>query len=164
VFELTRGTNGNWQEQVLHAYTGGADGSSTNTTLTFVGPGDLYGYSNYAVYELTQNSGGAWTKTDLHAFTGAPDGANPNAALTVDSKGRIFGTTSSGGQHLGTVFALSRSSQGTWNEAVLHRFASNRTEGVLPQYFGLAMDTKGNLYGTTQYGGSGYGVVFKISH
>ena len=164
VFKLTRGTDGIWHEQVLHAYTGGTDGSSTNTTLAFVAPGDLYGYSNYAVYELKQNSSGGWTKTDLHTFAGTPDGANPNAALTIDSKGRIFGTTSSGGQHLGIVFALSRSSQGTWNEAVLHRFASNRTEGVLPQYFGLVVDTKENLYGTTQYGGGGYGVVFKISH
>lgn len=163
VFELIRGTNGVWHEQVLHAYTGGSDGSSINTTLTFVAPGDLYGYSNYAVYELTRSSGGVWTKTDLHTFAGSPDGANPNAGLSVDSKGHIFGTTSLGGLHLGTVFALSRSSQGTWNETILHRFASNRTEGILPQYFGLAMDAKGNLYGTTQYGGTGYGVVFEIT-
>ena len=138
MFKLTRGTDGIWHEQVLHAYTGGTDGSSTNTTLAFVAPGDLYGYSNYAVYELKQNSSGGWTKTDLHTFAGTPDGANPNAALTIDSKGRIFGTTSSGGQHLGIVFALSRSSQGTWNEAVLHRFASNRTEGVTTAIFRIS--------------------------
>jgi uncharacterized repeat protein (TIGR03803 family) len=163
VFELTRGTNGIWQEHVLHGFTGDADGSSTNTTLTLAGPGRLYGYSNYAIYELTRNSNGTWIKTDLHTFTGSPDGANPNAALTLDGKGHIYGTTSLGGQHVGTVFALSRLSQGTWSERILHRFASNRTEGVLPQYFGLAMDAKGNLYGTTQYEGNGYGVVFEIA-
>ena len=47
-------------------------------------------------------------------------------------------------------------------ETVLHNFALNDLDGYYP-YAGLAIDTAGNLYGTTYVGGGlGYGTVFKI--
>jgi len=48
-------------------------------------------------------------------------------------------------------------------ESVLHSFANNGTDGYEP-YAGLAIDPKGNLYGTTHMGGPfNAGTVFKVT-
>jgi uncharacterized repeat protein (TIGR03803 family) len=48
-------------------------------------------------------------------------------------------------------------------ESVLHNFNSNGTDGAYPQA-GLVIDTVGNLYGTTNNGGtSGFGTVFELT-
>jgi uncharacterized repeat protein (TIGR03803 family) len=67
------------------------------------------------------------------------------------------------------VFELSPGASGTWNEKVLYAFcaAASCADGSVPQA-GLAMDKKGNLYGTTFQGGVGgppgrYGVVFELT-
>jgi uncharacterized repeat protein (TIGR03803 family) len=50
---------------------------------------------------------------------------------------------------------------GKWAFGVLHTFEG--TDGALPQY-GMTIDSRGNLYGETQAGGSGGGgVVFELS-
>ena len=50
----------------------------------------------------------------------------------------------------------------TWNETVLHAL-NGRTDGNSPS--GLIFDSAGNLYGTTNQGGSRFqaGVVFQLS-
>jgi uncharacterized repeat protein (TIGR03803 family) len=61
----------------------------------------------------------------------------------------------------GTVFELTKNSDGTWTESVLYSFAGG-TDGATP-YAGLTFDTSGNLYGTTQDGGaSSAGTVFQL--
>jgi uncharacterized repeat protein (TIGR03803 family) len=45
---------------------------------------------------------------------------------------------------------------------VLHNFTGH-SEGNFPQA-GVTMDRAGNFYGTTGFGGLGYGTVFKLSH
>lgn len=45
--------------------------------------------------------------------------------------------------------------------SVLHDF-TNGSDGALP-FPGVMMDAKGNLYGTTNAGGTGYGTVYKMS-
>jgi len=60
----------------------------------------------------------------------------------------------------GTVFKLSRQSDGTWVETILHAFSAN--DGTDLQG-GLRMDAHGNLFGTTVGGGNyGSGVVFEL--
>lgn len=104
------------------------------------------------------------TLTILHSFTGgALDGEMPASRLAIDKAGNLYGTTEYGGSAdgsvisgNGTVFRLDSSG----NETVLHTFR-DASDGANP-FAGLLVDKKGNLYGTTVYGGAGYGVVFRI--
>jgi len=104
----------------------------------------------------------------LYAFKGGSDGAYPWAGLIEDSAGNLYSTTRGGGgrgcgaQGCGTVFRLAP--DGT--ETVLHAFHGQK-HGISPEA-GLIADKAGNLYGTTNGGGSGCfhygcGTVFKVA-
>ena len=94
----------------------------------------------------------------LYQFQGGTDASGPIGGLTKDGK-LLYGTTYFGGtNNLGTVYALAK--DGT--ESVLHSFGSG-SDGADPEA-GLVADAKGNLYGTTYYGGTeDRGTVFKIT-
>ncbi len=98
----------------------------------------------------------------IYTFKGTPDGATPSAGLIEDTHGNFYGTTMSGGaNNNGTVFKLSRSSNGTWTETVLYSFSG--IDGDAP-VAALVMDSAGNLYGTTAGGGAyGGGTAFEVS-
>jgi uncharacterized repeat protein (TIGR03803 family) len=154
------------KEKVLYSFTG-ADGSLPYSGLLMDAKGNLYGTtseggtSGYgAVFKLTK----AGKETVLYSFCpeGYPctdDGASPYAGLVMDAKGNFYGTTGSGGTSgYGTVFKLSKSGK----ESVLYSFTG--LDGENPYLGFLLMDAKGNLYGTTSYGGSdGYGTVWKLT-
>ena len=96
------------------------------------------------------------------------DGAFPNGALVMDPAGNLYGITQRGGNFdHGTVFRLTRNSDGTWSESVLHSFAGE-PDGSDP-LAGLIFDSAGNLYGTTHAGGDstacpgGGGTVFTLT-
>ncbi|MBZ5538963.1 MAG: hypothetical protein LAN61_00440 [Acidobacteriia bacterium] len=102
----------------------------------------------------------AQTYNVLYSFTGGADGAYPYAPLVLDETGNLYGTTEYGGTYQqGAVFKLD--SSGT--ETVLHSFKVSGTgDGQYP-FAGLMLDEAGNLYGTTQFGGTfGKGTVFKV--
>jgi uncharacterized repeat protein (TIGR03803 family) len=88
--------------------------------------------------------------------------------LVADSSGNhLFGTTFYGGTingiNDGTVFELTNSG-GTWTQTVLYSFAGAGSNDGANPYAGLVMDSAGNLYGTTLYGGaSNQGSVFQLS-
>lgn len=74
----------------------------------------------------------------------------------------MYGTTLQGGTNAncygeniacGTVFELSPAAGGGWTETILHDFGSG-TDGQNPGA-SLIMDAAGNLYGTTEHGGTG---------
>ena len=132
------------------------------------------------VFEVARHSDGTWSGSTLYSFGGAPDGAFPVAPLVFDSNGHLFGITQSGGMYAavcnlgcGTVFELVRNSTGGgWTEKVLYRFLGG-SDGATPTSK-LVSDKQGNLYGTTQQGGSlslcppnnilvGCGTVFELS-
>jgi len=114
----------------------------------------------------------AQTYNTIHSFAGfnQGDGADPRASLILNGSGNLYGTTFQGGagacgDGCGTVFELTPVSGG-WQETVLHEFTGKN--GSLP-WAGLVSDGT-NLYGTTwqggtlsECGGSGCGVVFKLS-
>jgi len=161
----------------IYEFSGGSDGCNP-FALTYAGkssgqPWDesspLYGtaqfggaYNNGAVYQLVFN-GSHWTQTTIHSFQTSytPTG------LMEDPAGNLWGTTEQGGKYgHGLMYRLA---SGTWKEAVLHNFCNtaNCADGGVP--FGrLFMDSSGNVFGTTSYGGSncpsdGCGVVFERS-
>jgi len=106
---------------------------------------------------------------------GSIDGATPNQGLVSDSSGNLYGTTEEGGSvpcatgyGCGTVFELSPLTGGGWEQTVLFNFCTSTSnpktcsEGAYPES-SLLIDKKGNLYGGTNQGGIGYGVVFELS-
>jgi len=163
------------------------------STLAFDKAGNLYGTTMAGgstscfgglcgtVFELSPNSNGTWTETTLYSFTGAASGYFPVAGLAIDSSGNLYGTTQQGGgggcypDGCGLAFELSPPSVpgGNWNYTIIHTFCSapDCADGAIPRYGTLTFDGKGNLYGTTQAGGTGTGrgvdgdngVVFELS-
>ncbi len=99
-------------------------------------------------------------ETILHNFAGAGDGILPAAGLVRDSAGNLYGTTAWGGANgVGTVFKVTLAG----DETVLHSFAADGIDGYFPDS-SLVFDKAGNLYGTTNSGGTyGLGTVFKIT-
>ena len=153
-------------ETILHSFTGGNDGSKPEAGLLRNKQGNLYGAS-YEGGDATCNCGTLFKidssggESVLHSFTGFAhgEGAYPETSLVVDKQGNLYGTTKFGGTNNGgTVFKLSSDN----TETVLHSFTGGG-DGAAP-YTGLAIDSRGNLYGTTQQGGGAdAGTVFKIS-
>jgi uncharacterized repeat protein (TIGR03803 family) len=162
VFELTPTEQG-WTETILHNFGSGADGAWPYSSLIFDSGGNLYGttwrggvYGAGTVFELTPDLSGGWTEMILHDFGKSVDGASPYSGLILDAAGNLYGTAYYGGTYDGgMVFELTPTARGSWMEKLLHNFNnSNGKDGYQP-YAGLIFDTKGNLYGTTLYGGSG---------
>ena len=102
-----------------------------------------------------------YATTVLYSFGVTPgDGAGPSP-LIMDSNGNLYGASTYGGpSDSGAVFELVKSS-GTYTEKLLYSFTGG-ADGRNPSG-GLLIDTAGNLYGTTQFGGaSGLGTVFEL--
>jgi hypothetical protein len=171
VFELVKGSNGQWTEKVLYSFKGGTDGLGPYGGLIFDKAGNLYGTTSYygaygggTVFELVRGSNGQWTEKVLHSFNyNDKDGYDSVAGLTFDKAGNLYGTTQYGGTGqcmgsgrvvgCGTVFELKPGAHGKWTEKVLHSFQANGKDGWYP-YAGLILDKAGNLYGTTFWGGA----------
>ena len=161
-----------WTENVIHRFQGTPnDGSIPGSgDLIWDQQGNIYGTTINGgqndlgtVYEVV-HSGNQYTESVIHSFSG-PDGAHPYDGIISDGKGNFFGTTVLGGLYnFGSVFELSYSPGVGWVETVLYSF-QNTTDGRQP-VGGLVMDGSGNLYGTTETGGSGgqgAGTAFELA-
>ena len=133
-----------------------ASGNLFGTTVGGGGTGN-----NGTVFEVAKGSG---TITTLAIFNGI-NGAKPQAGVILDNSGNLFGITSAGGQYNdGTIFELKKGSTTITTVATF-----NGTNGA-NSATGLVMDSSGNLFGLTAYGGqgyngsnsSGYGTVFEL--
>jgi uncharacterized repeat protein (TIGR03803 family) len=183
VFELSPNGDGSWTETVLHNFGTGADGAWPAGGLVFDAAGNLYGTTSTGglhtcaptgsgcgtVFELSPNGDGSWSETVLYNFSGRY-GNGPLAALIFDADGNLYGTTSGGGTFTscnggygcGTAFELSPAGGGSWTYRKLRNFGSPN-DGSYPSGT-LLLDAGGNLYGTTQHGGTqGAGIVFRLT-
>ena len=116
----------------------------------------------------------AQTLKVLHNFgVAAGDGNLPSGPLLKDAAGNLYGLTSAGGAHnFGTVYRLSPTSTGNFQETILYSFKGGSVDGAQPQG-PLFRDSAGNLYGVALAGGTnatvctastpGCGVVFKLT-
>jgi uncharacterized repeat protein (TIGR03803 family) len=158
---------------VINNFTG-ASGGYNPAGLAADSSGNLYGFtlsggpSNYGlVYKLT-SSGTSWTENVLYNFTGQSDGGSPVGAPVLDKSGNIYGNTQGGGNlsdclyteqqdGCGVLFEVANSG-GKSSESVLHVFSGGTSPSTADGSFpsaGLIFGSDGNLYGTTQAGGSG---------
>ncbi|MGA2021643.1 MAG: choice-of-anchor tandem repeat GloVer-containing protein, partial [Candidatus Sulfotelmatobacter sp.] len=159
-------------ETVLHSFDG-KYGYSPDAGLIFDSSGNLYGSTyqggafNYGmIFELVPGADSHWAeKVVRNCNNNGKEGYSPDSSLIFDPAGNLYGTTDYGGAHnAGTVFELARKTGGGWIEKVLHSFSSTGTDGYAPEG-GLVFDAAGNLYGTTNYGGTdhSYGTVFELT-
>ena len=160
VFKLTpTGT-----ETILYSFGAplSGDGSSPRGRLAMDAAGNLYGTTfeggaHYVgtVFEVTPSG----TETILYSFTGGTDGGYPFGGVVQDKNGNLYGTTYMAGEDgFGTVFELSA----TGTETVLYSFKGG-SDGEFPAAAPV-LDTKGNLYGTTEGGGKhAEGTVYRVA-
>ena len=170
VFELTPSSDGTWTETVLYNFGNGDDGRGPSN-LIFDSAGNLYGTTEFGgphrggiVFKLSPGPNG-WTETILHAFWGdiaGPGPAFPVGGVVMDSAGNLYGVTAAGGGNggFGAAYKLIPKN-GAYKETTIHSF--DGFDGEEPSS-SLVMDSSGNLYGTTSFGGTGdLGTVFKLS-
>lgn len=131
---------------------------------SFIVNGKRVGYGCGTVFKLDASG----TASSVHNFVDS-DGAYPYAGLVQDTAGNLFGTASTGGVanctsayfgECGTVFKVDTSGQ----FSVLYSFqgASNGPDGGTPES-NLFLDAAGNLFGTTNVGGTGGGTIFQVT-
>jgi uncharacterized repeat protein (TIGR03803 family) len=160
----------------LYEFMGGSsDGGFPISGVTRDATGNLFGTTagiNGAlstIYEIKKTGG----EKILHFLTNFTDGAAANSAPILDSKGNLFGNTWEGGDSscgfngngCGTVYEVQ--ANGTF--LVLYTFTS-LAEGIEPAGSPV-MDSQGNLFGTTQWGGDlncehtvGCGTIYELDH
>ena len=165
IYELSP-SGSTYSEKVLYSFEGRKDGQNPVGGLILDTAGNLYGGTfdggikgGGTVYELSQ-SGGSWSFTLLYSFSGGYGG--PYNQLTFDAKENLYGTTmGEGANGFGQIFRLTPN-HGAWEFTDLYDF-SDGSDGGDP-YGGVAVDSHGNIFGTTNIGGSAnQGVMFEIT-
>jgi uncharacterized repeat protein (TIGR03803 family) len=160
-------------KEIAYKFKGTPDGYAPESLLTEDAEGNLLG----TTYQGGANALGAVFKIDakgnetiLHSFAGPPEGGGDGAfsyeGVIMDAAGNLYGVTFGGGAYgAGVVYELGPGGE----ETLLYSF-TGLSDGSDPDSV-LLLDSQGNLYGTTEGGGSspecfsitGCGVVFELS-
>jgi len=159
VFELKPEKSG-YEEEIIHGFSG-SDGNAPNG-LVADKRGALYGttfeggiynedcpFGCGVAFILTpQKSGYAFSV--LYTFQGGTvDAWEPFGALVLDKKGALYGISQFGcAENGGCAFKLTPGKSG-YTESILYSFPNSS----LPT--GIAIDSKGSLFVTTSYDGTG---------
>jgi len=174
VFELPSSRG---KKKVLYSFSSGSDGQFPAAALSIDNSGNLYGTTFGGgsstncpggcgtVFKLTKGAKGTYTESVVYSFTGGSDGQFPAAGMIFDGSGNLHGTTSGGGSscNCGTVFELTKNSDGTYTESVVYSFTGGSDGSNLQA--GLTGDSSdGNQWGTAHNGGSSAGgTIFELS-
>ena len=188
VFELTPPAKkgGAWTKTVLYTFPQFVGDGGLGSEIAIDSQGNIFGAAGGGttkygrVIELTPpNGGGAWKETVLYNFKGSTtDGGDPSGGVLFGANGVLYGTGTFNGvtnpngiySPSGVVYQLTPPQQpgGAWTETVLHSFPAFKKDGTNPDST-LSIDPNGNLYGTTEFGGSnvcgnwGCGAMFKLA-
>jgi uncharacterized repeat protein (TIGR03803 family) len=172
IFKLTKSKK-TYVESIILFNSDGSNGACPGyVTPVFDKQGNMYGTTSGGG-EINGSivNGGTVFKlsptgqiTTLHSFNNCgvgTDGCVPWAGVTMDKKGNLYGVTQTGGTSsngYGTLYEINAS--GAYQ--VLYNF-----QGGNDGFYPLAppvLDKKGNLYGTTENGGSGgYGTIWEFN-
>jgi len=169
-------------ETILHNFSGpflgppGADGALPEAGVTRDSAGNLYGTTVVGGYDFYGFSGGVAYKLDpsgnetvLYNFCSelnCADGVTLFGGLTLDAAGNLYGNAWSGGPPSGDFPGVVYKLDPSGHETVVYAF-TGFSDGGGPIGNPL-LDSAGNLYGVTQFGGQGpcpffgCGVVFKV--
>lgn len=155
---------------ILHAFTGGSDGSYPTGALLFDATGNLYGttvgggsmvncgigpYGCGTVFKIASNG----TETLLYIFKGGRDGGYPTSGVIAGKAGIFYGVTGAGGSKskcglrfnpigCGVIFELTTGG----SEQVLHTFTGKKGDGGYP-LFGIIRNATGDIFSATSAGG-----------
>jgi len=179
IFEFTP-SGKTWKYKLIHSFdstdggayypyggiTQGADGYYYGTT-EYGG----YAYNAGTIYRMFLEKSG-WSVQNVFYFLEGGDGIYPLTSLTIDPTGNLYGTTYAGGSGeacgggCGTVYKMTLGKTNKYTQSVIYSFQGSYKDGINPYYGAdLAIDASGNLYGTTQTGGStdNEGIVFELT-
>jgi uncharacterized repeat protein (TIGR03803 family) len=173
IYKLTRRKSG-WKQSVLHAFRGRSDGQYPVGGVVVDEAGNLFGTTfdggvkgGGTVYEYSPSAAAGSKFKTLYSFAGAYGG--PYNKLTL-ANGKIYGFTEAGGANgWGSIWVLTPAEGGGWTFTDLHDFTSSSDGmeggiGGAQPYGSVAVDSNGNIFGTTVIGGStNQGVVFEIT-
>jgi uncharacterized repeat protein (TIGR03803 family) len=166
VFSLTPGSDGTWQESVLHQFGVGTDGFMPFGTLAIDASDNLFGttlrgganHGSGIAFELSPENTGVWSEAILHVFQlESTDASQVYSGLTLVN-GNLYGSSDWGGIEncygfqCGTVFEIQPEAKATWSEKILYSFSM---PGGINPVGGVVLDPSGNIYGMTQFGGNG---------
>jgi len=155
---------------------------ATASAMTIPRPIHGWLFTALIVVFVCSSASAAWNEKVLYRFKNIPDGAVPVGQIVFDHAGNLYGATEWAGDkscpgttQCGIVYQLQPPTKkgGRWKENILYTFkGKNSNDGAGPQG-GLLIDSAGNLYGTTGYGGAGNcvllggtvgcGTVFELS-
>src|SRR5213076_1410827 len=149
VYKLTN-SGGTWTQTVIHAFTGGDDGSGPGARVTVDGSGNVYGmtptggtYGVGTIYKI-HPQGSSWNFQVIHTFTGGADGSSGSAGRMFLSHSRLYGAVTAGGIYgAGLVFELTPTPVGEWDFRTLYSF-HGQPDGSFP-YGGLLRAAAGKL-------------------
>jgi uncharacterized repeat protein (TIGR03803 family) len=173
VFRLSPNSDGKWTFSVLHGFVNAQDGDNPRSGVILDSAGNIYGTSMNgsiagcfsgcgSVFKLTPSASGEWHFVRLYTFPGGTNGGVPSyGTLAMDPQGRLYGVVGEGGTGNGLVYQLSPFPETSlWKESVLYSFTQSESASVGT----LRLDHAGNLYGTTNGGGTyNQGTVFELS-
>jgi uncharacterized repeat protein (TIGR03803 family) len=129
--------------------------------------GDLFGTTSYGtgqgVFELVNSASGYAATPTVLLSLGPSTGYQAQAGLIADANGDLFGTAYYSGQYgYGTVFEIAKTAAGYATTPIILANFNGGSTGAYP-LAGLTFDSSGDLFGTTQLGGSANdGAVFEI--